>query len=485
MRVEIPVSIVPASEGAVEVGVREKRAGVGGGPGSGGPGRGVRFGGGNGAGGRGLANPGDVLPVIRWLFYGFVFSLPFETVNSGFLEPPTLLGGLLLASTLLQPGVFLRWPPRAFWCFFVYLYFSVAIGPLEPAVYRAEVIGKLFLLFQLVLLSWIAFSLMRDERVAKTALLTLVVACGLLSVLQVSGVAAQATDVGAKAERVTAFGFHPNNLARILTLGLLAAVGLTYACARSVIKPRFLIWPLVVTIGVALVQTGSRGALLAVGCGLMIFVLSGHNLLTKLRNVVGVLVIMAFFVWAGFQSESTRIRFEKTLEEGDMARREQIYPAAWEMFQERPLLGWGTIASTYELGWRLGHIDEDTKNPHNLILYGLVSTGVLGAIPLFLGTGLAVWAAWKSRRGPHGVLPLTLITAVLVANMSGLWLFNKLHWLVMAYAVATMHYQLRTADFGLRIKKTRALVASTGRRAVPQATFSSIRSPQSAVRNSL
>src|SRR5829696_2188144 len=114
MRVEIPVSIVPASEDAVAVGVREERAAA--------------------AGARpaawrarpAVAAQPAVLPAIRWVFYAFVFSLPFETVNSGYLEPPTILGALLLMATLLQPGVFLRWPPRAFWCFFAYLYFAVA-----------------------------------------------------------------------------------------------------------------------------------------------------------------------------------------------------------------------------------------------------------------------------------------------------------------------------------------------------------------------
>ena len=437
--------MVPASGDAVAVGVREERA-------AGGPARAWRV-------RAAAAEPGAALPVIRWIFYAFVFSLPFETVKSGYLEPPTILGGLLLMTTLLQPGLFLRWPPRAFWCFFVYLYFSVAVAPLEPAVYRGEVVGKVFLLAQLTVLSWIAFSLMREERVARAALLALVAACGALSVLQVAGVAAQPTDIGAMAERVTAFGFHPNNLARILTLGVLAAIGLTYGRTKSIVRPRFLVWPLVVVVGIALVQTGSRGGLLALAAGLMVFVFNGRNFVTKLRNVVGVLLIMLFFVWAGFQFESTRIRFEKTLEDGDLARREQIYPAAWEMFQERPLLGWGAIASTYELGWRLGHIDEDTKNPHNLVLYGLVSTGIVGAIPLFLGTGLAAWAAWKSRRGPHGVLPLAMVTAVLAANMSGLWLFNKLHWLVMAYAVASVQYRRQEVGRGFAYlrDKTRAL----------------------------
>src|SRR5215203_1208799 len=104
MRIEIPISIVPASEGAVAVGVREVSGK-----------RGVRAVALRARAAAAASESDAVLPVIRWVFYAFVFSLPFETVNSCFLEPPTILGGLLLATTLLQPGLFLRWPPRAFW----------------------------------------------------------------------------------------------------------------------------------------------------------------------------------------------------------------------------------------------------------------------------------------------------------------------------------------------------------------------------------
>jgi O-antigen ligase len=195
-------------------------------------------------------------------------------------------------------------------------------------------------------------------------------------------------------------------------------------------------WPIIGLIGIALVQTGSRGALLALGAGLMTFVLRGGSVWSKLRNILGILIVASFFVWVGYESDITRQRIERTLEDGDLARREQIYPNAWQMFQEKPIIGWGPITSTYELGSRLGHIDEDTKNPHNLILYALVSTGLLGAIPLFAGIAFAVWAAWKARPGPQGILPLAMVVAVLAANLSNLWLFNKLHWIVMAYGLA-------------------------------------------------
>jgi O-antigen ligase len=138
-----------------------------------------------------------------------------------------------------------------------------------------------------------------------------------------------------------------------------------------------------------------------------------------------------------------RARFEETIEEGDVARRDRIYPTAFEMFVEKPLLGWGPISSTFELGMRLGHPEEETKNPHNLILFGLVSTGLLGSLPLFVGIAFSGLSAWKTRDGPHGILPLAMVAAVLVANMSGLWLFNKLHWLVMAYALASVYHVAR------------------------------------------
>ena len=413
---------------------------------------------GGGGGVRGAADARGAfaaLPLVRWAFYAFVFSLPFETIDFGPVEPPTVLGGLLLASgALLQPRLFLRWPPAGFWCFVVYLYLCLALGALEFGAHRSEVTHDLFLLAQLTTLCWLAYCLMRDERVAAGALSALVVACVLLAVLQVTGVASKATDVGAKVERVTALGFHPTNLARIFALGLLALVGLAYARRRAALRPRYLVWPAVALVGVALVQTGSRGGLVALGAGLAVFVLRGGTLRAKLRSAVGVLLVLLFFVAVALQSEVTRGRFEKTLEEGDLARREEIYPSAWRMFREKPLLGWGGVTSTYELGSRLGHPEEESKNPHNLILYVLVSTGLAGALPLLAGVALAGRAAWRARRGAHGVLPLVMFVAVLTANMSSLWLFNKLHWLVMAYALASATYGgWRMADGGWRIRR--------------------------------
>ena len=179
--------------------------------------------------------------VIRWLFYAFVLSLPFETVGEGWLEPTTILGGMLLLSALLQPGLFLRWPPKGFWCFIVYLYVFASLSLLEPSGYRSLTVLNVFLLAQLTILGWIGFSLMRDRQTAEWAFLTFGAGCVLLSLLQVTGIASRAVEAEAAAiVRVTAFGFHPNNLARILMLGMLALVGLTFGRSKSLLRPIFI-----------------------------------------------------------------------------------------------------------------------------------------------------------------------------------------------------------------------------------------------------
>lgn len=376
-----------------------------------------------------------VNPLVRWAFYLFVASIPFETMTiGGPIEPTMITGTLLILSTILEMRIFYRWPSGALWCFLIYLYVCVVMSVLEKTSYRLEVAWSLVVLVQLLLVFWISYNLMRHHGIARRALLIFVAACAALAVFQVLGITARVSD--AKIERVSAMGLNPNDLARILVLGLLALVGLVYGQGKSALH-RYLAWPLFAVMAVTIVQTGSRGALVAMAGGLMIFVLKEGSMWSKVRNVATILLLVGFFAFISFESDVARERFERAEEEGGLARREEIYPNALEMFLERPVMGWGVVGYTYELGSRLGHIDEQTKNAHNLILHALASTGLLGAIPLFLGIGFSVRAAWRARLGSQGVLPLAMIVTVLMANMSGLWLYKKLNWVVLAYALAS------------------------------------------------
>ena len=171
----------------------------------------------------------------------------------------------------------------------------------------------------------------------------------------------------------------------------------------------------------------------------MVFGLKKGDVSTRLRNLAVIFVGFLLFVALIFQSEMSLTRFEKTLEDGNLARRDTVFPAAWQMITEKPIFGWGAKLGEFELGERLAHPRDISKNAHNLILYVLMSVGVVGFVPLMLGIFLALRAAWKARLGERGVLPLSLLLTVLAANMSGIWVNNKMHWLVTAYVLSSVY----------------------------------------------
>ncbi len=393
-------------------------------------------------GGRSLPGESEgARPLARWVLYAFVFAIPFETADIGLPFTLTwILGGLLLLAALLEPHRCLRFPPAAFWCFGAYFCMWVVSGfaaSLWGAGHEQEMMVRLATLLQLIVLFWISYNLMRQNQVANTALWTLLVSCAIFAVLQVSGMKSVSSDVHEEAERTTALGENPNTVAGILAIGLLALVGLVYGPRRSAFQPRFLVWLIFALVGMAIVQTGSRGSILALGVGLLAFLFGSETVRSRHQKAVIILFGVACLVLLSYLSEITRLRFEASLETGSLARREFIYPTAWQMFLERPIMGWGPENNIWELGSRLHEPGRPWRDPHNLILYALTATGVVGTVPLLAGLWLCLRGAWRARAGPHGILPFAMMITLLAVNMKGPWHNSKLHWLVLAYALAS------------------------------------------------
>jgi len=133
-------------------------------------------------------------------------------------------------------------------------------------------------------------------------------------------------------------------------------------------------------------------------------------------------------------------RLVDSMTTGNMAGREQLYPALWGMFLERPLFGWGPITNASELALRIGERERSRRAAHNLGLELLTASGLVGFLPFLLGVWLSVRNAWRARKGKHGVLPLALLATLFLANMSGDWVASKLLWLVLAYAVVSVRW---------------------------------------------
>jgi O-antigen ligase len=351
--------------------------------------------------------------------------------NSG-LSLSRLVGYGFMLIALVQGRLCFRRPPRAFWCFAVYLGIYTVLGALQDVFYREMVVERVGMLAQMLVLFWISYNLMRHERLVQDTLLALAASCAILAVLQLMGVTASVEGYSA-AERISALRENLNSAAAVLSLGLLMLIGLAYGRARATLQIRLCAWPLFVVVGIPIIWTGSRGALVALTGGLLAFLLRAGPVWVRLRNALIALLAIGFLVWNSYHTEAARTRWERTLTEGSLAQREQIYPRAWEMVLERPLIGWGPVNHTYELGARVGTKSRDT---HNLFLWVLTECGLVGAIPFCVGLFLCLRAGWRARGGAQGILPFALVLTVLLINMSGTWHNRKLHWLILAYALA-------------------------------------------------
>lgn len=370
--------------------------------------------------------------------YLLVASIPFEYPDRTIpLEIPTLTGAIFLLVTLLHPRrCYGRLPAPVLW-FGGYLMVFLLCVVMGEAERPAEALSEFVVVLQGVLILLAASNVMRDQAVAGRALVTLVAACSVRAALPFLGLGRTSNVVWTGGERVSALGQNANSAAMILAAGLVALVGLTLLRRKKSAGSLVLAVALSALLGMAILETGSRGGLVALLGGVMVFALAAKAWQQKLRNGVIAILAVAFLIVAALSLPVMKNRLVETATTGNLAGREQLYPALWQMFLEKPVMGWGPINNTYELATRVGQRDRPKRAAHNIVLELLTAGGVVMALPFLVGGWLCALSAWSARAGKHGVLPLALFCSIFLSNMSGDWVASKLIWVVLAYALVS------------------------------------------------
>jgi O-antigen ligase len=373
--------------------------------------------------------------------YLLVASLPFEYPERSIpLEIPTLTGAVFLLATLFHPRRCYGRVPAAVAWFGLYLIAFLLAMIAGGGEYVSPALAEFVVVLQGVLVLLAAGNLMQNETVATRAMATLVGACVIRAALPFLGFAKTSSVVWTGGERVSALGQNANSAAMILAAGLIALIGLAYG--RRGRRSQLIVTGLLgALLGFAVLETGSRGGLAALVGGVLVFALTAHTFRARLRNAAIAALAIALLLFGILRLPVMKNRLQDSMKTGNMAGREQLYPALWTMFLEKPALGWGPVANTYELAQRIGERERPLRAAHNIVLELLTATGMVGAIPFLVGAWLSARAAWRSRRGPHGVLPLALFCCVLISNMSGDWIAAKLIWVALAYALASERWQ--------------------------------------------
>jgi O-antigen ligase len=375
--------------------------------------------------------------VLQGGLYLLVASIPFEYPERTIpLEIPTLTAAVFLLGTLFSPRrCYGRLPGPVLW-FGLYLLtylFSVMVG----GDHVSEAISEFVVVVQGILVLLAAANLMEDHKVATRAMLALVIACSVRAALPFLGLVRTTSVVWTGGERVSALGQNANSAAMILAAGMVALVGLAYGRRETGMARLLLAGALAGLLGFAVLETGSRGGLAALLGGVLVFALAADTLRGLLRNATLAAFAVSLLVLGTLHLPMMKNRLEDSMRTGNLAGREQLYPALWGMFLEKPVLGWGPVTNTYEVAQRIGERERPLRAAHNIVLELLTATGLVGAAPFLVGVWLCARNAWHARRNGFGVLPLALLCSVLISNMSGDWIASKLIWLVLAYALAS------------------------------------------------
>ncbi len=392
------------------------------------------------------AAPTAVLPersaglFTRWLLYAWMFSLPFEMVAlrwlpweyQEYLSLSRIVGVLLMLCFLVDPKPHpWRLPPAA-WAF------AAFFGVFTLSMLRADFtnITVVFQQLQLLVMFLISYNLFQNEQAARGALSAYAIACGVASLMTLTGLAGEELPEWITQGREWVFGADPNLYGKRLMIGVVAAIGVAHIRRNKGVYRWPVLWMAAALSLLVIAKTGSRGTTLSLFAGLVTFMLGKGSVWLRLRNVVLLALAMGAAVWIFGRSEVLVSRWTETLEKGaeGTSGRNVIIREAWQMVTEKPVFGWGLMGAR-ELAVRR-HLLMAGAATHNMVLEILVVAGFAGFLPYLWGYLRVAWASWQARGGRESTLPLALFVALFVADMITGGLPEKLEWTFFAYILA-------------------------------------------------
>ena len=379
---------------------------------------------------------------VRWSFLLFVLTLPFETLDVGFARDSLSVSKVacllffgcyfLFCSPFFGKRPFPR-PFPALWWFLGYLAIywisALFIDPQFAGMAQKYVVTFL----QLVVFLWITTDLLKNQRMRENTLLTYAMSTVCLAVGIIFGLPGFETST-AWDGRTTAFGANANEMAGIMAIAVLILVNFRVKKVFKHFLSKILFPVLTLPLLLIIVKTGSRTGALALVCGFLVYFLPYWRSKRSMTVIIIAICGIGALLYLIATNPHTMERW-KQARTGDLSERDKTIPIALAMISERPIFGWHPVASAYEINARRGL--KGSMDAHNLLLSMLAEVGVVGTIPFFVGLWLSFRAAWMSRRGDLGLMPLSLLLAVLALHMGNPLVLWKPFWLVMGLTLAT------------------------------------------------
>jgi O-antigen ligase len=384
---------------------------------------------------------------VRAVYFALVLWIPIENLyvlvkgegNAGGITFSRPLGILLFGLALIEWRRCFRRIPPAIWMVAWYIGVFSLSQLWVPREIQATFLRQRMVLLQNTAIFLISANLFLDAEFRRALLRSYGWWISLVAVGMLLGIFGEHFGEG----RDALGGQDPNVTAVFYALGGVCIAGDPWIFAsRRFIARLFAALLAIYALIMAILQTGSRGGLIVFGCGIMGLAICGGKATRKKRLLIACAVIgvVGAMILRDFQRGTVAAsRLTATWDEGDTAGRTQIYDAAWAMFQERPLLGYGGANNLFTLGARLNFAEYGgtySRATHNLLLSLLTEVGLVGAVPFVGAIFVALWKAWRHGRRTDDALPFALLCAVIIFNTSISGIDQRICWIVFAAAVA-------------------------------------------------
>ena len=190
---------------------------------------------------------------------------------------------------------------------------------------------------------------------------------------------------------------------------------------------------LLAALPVAILATMTRAVWVSFAVSVGVLILRSHN--RRLRHIcvavtmIGALCLLVTLSFDGHRRALT----DRLRESGPLDFRQAVYAGGWQMFQEKPLTGWGVNQMPVELARHVSGYKQKELYPHNTYLEILVEHGVFGL-------ALYAWLMWEIFRLGRGLVPRAERDGLLNQQFHAMWpVLLGIYWVNAALVV--MNYQ--------------------------------------------
>ncbi|MFZ0417971.1 MAG: O-antigen ligase family protein [Candidatus Sulfotelmatobacter sp.] len=190
---------------------------------------------------------------------------------------------------------------------------------------------------------------------------------------------------------------------------------------------------LLASLPLAILATMTRAVWLSFVASVGVLIVRSRN--RRLRRVsiaVAVMGALAILITLSFDDQR-RALTDRLQESGPVDFREAVYSGGWQMFLEKPLIGWGVNQMPAELARHVSGYNEKELYPHNTYLELLVEHGILGLA--FYG-----WLMLELLKLGRGSVPRDECNGLLNQQFHAMWPVLLGVYLVNA-SVVVMNYQ--------------------------------------------